>query len=41
MASDNRNHATVMVAELKTKIFIDNVYAQNYALDRDTVVIEV
>ena len=41
VVADNRNHATIMVAELRTEIFIDDVYAQNYALDGDTVVIEV
>jgi len=29
IADGNRNNATVMVAELRTEIFIDDVYAQN------------
>ena len=29
IADGNRNHATVMVAELRTEIFIDDIYAQN------------
>ena len=29
IADGNRNNATVMIAELRTEIFIDDVYAQN------------